>query len=651
MRQLSYLQAALFILLPTFVIAQTAIDKETSFLYFLKVNNTDFNEGSYPFGNGNMSCFWYYSSEFDKSNYDIIKNDEFKRNNYTNQLTKTLRTKIDVLSFKKEYSLMSQSSFGEFNFSDNSFPITNIFSDCYFLKDRTMFDHDCQFKTVPISIGWIINREYFDYVIKIPPEKAEKLINARKQTNGRINRTLQTKIIFTFVNQPYYIQTRQFGGSIYNVLEKDGFIIYITRIEFYDNGQLIASLKPNTSFEDPISGYKKINGEDIYHMVTKDYQKTLSDNTIVVNRVNGVPAGPVKYYNENGNLIKIADCSYFFPNKIIYAGDEVKFLEISGKNIPYSIMQYSHNRIAGYEIHFEIRGNNVQLNTVHKIDESGTKTLLTDPNGWFSHYGGEVKAMPVSVQELIKKYDYDNYFSYSINAATIPPKIIKDEEVQVSDIDKVPTIDLDKKTSFAYVMKAYNYEYKNDEFLYYYLEMFDNNFSNYSENEIELKRKKENALLEINKLIDNVKYETIYYRNEIAFLGNYDFNNGRFEFEPFGQIFSNQLEYPYFYIFNFPSRGLKTESSTSNVSQILLKNYKDFDGLKISSIDAENLLKQLPNNRQVYLRFYYSMLPEKFQIIDNITYDYGVFCHINLIEVWADSNMSTNKIAVLKAKE
>lgn len=340
---------------------------------------------------------------------------------------------------------MSQLGFGEYNFSDNSFPITNIFTDCYFLKDRTMLDHECQFKTVPITIGWIINREYFDYAVKIPPEKAEKLINARKQLNGKINRTFQTRIVFTFVNQPYYIQTREFGGSIYNVLEKDGFIIYITKLEFYDNGQLVASLKPNTNFEDPVSGYKKLNGDDIYHMVTKDYEKTLSDNTIVVNRVNGVPAGPVKYYDAHGNLIKTADCSYFFPNKIVYAGDEVKFVEIAGKNIPYSIMQYSNNRIAGYEIHFEQSGNKVQLNTVHKIEESGAKTLLTDPNGWFSHYGGEVNSMPIPVQELIKKYDHDNYFSYSGNKNEPIPVIKKDEEIKISESKTIATTSTDNK--------------------------------------------------------------------------------------------------------------------------------------------------------------------------------------------------------------
>ena len=103
MKLVFYLNAAFFILLPLSTIAQTPIDEETSFLYFLKVNNKNFNDLSYPFGAVNTTCFWYYSSEFDKSNYANIKNDEFKKNNYSNQLSKTLRTKIDALSFKKDW--------------------------------------------------------------------------------------------------------------------------------------------------------------------------------------------------------------------------------------------------------------------------------------------------------------------------------------------------------------------------------------------------------------------------------------------------------------------------------------------------------------------------------------------------------------------
>lgn len=407
--------------------AQVNIEKETAFLYFIKVNGKTLDESSYPYGN-DQTCFTYYCSEFDKSNYDKVKNDEFKLASYVRQMRTRLAEKMNSLKFTTQYSITTLTGFGAYDFENNSFPITSIFSDCHFRGDATMLDHHCLFTEVPITFGWIINSDNFDYLLKVLPDRAEKMINARKLPDGTVRRSIQTKIIFTFVNQPWYIQQTRFGGSIYNIVERDGFIIYIRRIEFWDNNQIVAILTPNQEFEDPVSGFKKVNGEDSYHMVIKDNRgEVLLDNTIELTRSNGLPSGPVKYYNQAGQLIRMVNCSHFFPNNYTVSGDDVSFMFLDGFSIPYSIQQYQNNRLKGYQISLYKGGDRiwgqpvegVYISKVSLIDDAGFERSIVKPRD-ISGFGGRLEDMSPEVQALVKRYDFDSFFQYRKPTNTSP---------------------------------------------------------------------------------------------------------------------------------------------------------------------------------------------------------------------------------------
>jgi hypothetical protein len=393
--------------------AQVPIDYETSYLYFLRVNNAALESRPSYFVNSNLTCAWFYSSAFDKKNYENVKNDEFKRNSYYSQLCNTLRTKIGALSFKKEYYIWSNSSLGEYDFSTGSFPIVNLFTDCYFISGKSMLDHDCLFKNLPLTIGWVVNRDCYNYSLKLPQAKAENIINSRKKADGTVDRNLQTKLIFSFVNEPYFIQPNQ------STFDRDGFIIYVSAIEFYNNGQLIGSVKPAINFEDPVLGYRVKNGEDTYN-----------NRSIIVNRINGLPNGPVKFYNSDGTLSRIADCSYFFPNQIIFSGDDVHFAKKNNKLIPVSIQQYKKNQKVGYYIECGQSNDGVYLKYVSRLNIDGTKDVIDDPMGSRGHTHLAVNQLPADAQRLIKKYDDGNYFSYSIGGGPAQSSAVKDAVVQ-----------------------------------------------------------------------------------------------------------------------------------------------------------------------------------------------------------------------------
>jgi hypothetical protein len=409
--------------------AQTPIDYETSYLYFLRITNSSLESIPRYFINTDFNCAWFYSSAFDHKNYEIVKDDEFKRNSYYRQLCNSLRTKISGLNFKNEYYFWSKSSLGEYDFSTNSFPIVNLFKDCYFLDDRSHLDNECLSRRLPLRVSWVLNREYLNYSIKIPPAKAESIIDSRKKTNGSVDRSLQTKIIFSFVNEPYDPKIDP------DIFDREGFIIYVSRVEFYDNNQLIGSVKPTINFQDPALGFRVKNGEDSYF-----------NRKIIINRINGIPNGPVKFYKGDGALSRIVNCSYYFPTHIYFSGDDVRFFEQNNKTVPYSIQQYKDNQKVGYWIQFYQDNTHVYLQYVTRINSDGSKDYIDDPMGANGHTHLAVKQLPADAQELIKKYDYGNYFQYSIGGAA-PQASAKDAVVQNVNAEKVQSNTVNKESS------------------------------------------------------------------------------------------------------------------------------------------------------------------------------------------------------------
>lgn len=384
---------------------QSQINNETSFLFYLKIYYKEISDVTVA----------EYASKYDKSNYEVIKNDEFKKVKYINQTKEKIKNKINALNFNKEYYFTVKSEFGKYDFSDNSFPITSLFKG---------YQLTSNYAGGPLNFGWMINMDYFDYKIKLPADKAENIVNSRKDISGYVDRTVETKFIFSFVNQHFHnyeINDEYFGTWL---------VIYLTRIEFYSNGNLLSAIQPFVNFEDPASGYKVLNGKETIYF---------GGQTIVVNRVNGLPSGPVLFYSTKyQSLEKLENCSYYFPTFSQSSGDIVEFTGRSGKEYPIEIKQYKDGRIRGYNIKFDL-SNHMAVNRVSRTGENGQEVIIaqysaiTGPNK-------EVKDLPIDVQELIKKYDYHNYFQYTINETpTINPSNIINEYEKIEESKLIET--------------------------------------------------------------------------------------------------------------------------------------------------------------------------------------------------------------------
>ena len=178
--------SVLVILLTTFnLFAQQPISEEIFYLYTLKVYNKELVKIDPK----------YYAESFDKANYDLIKNDEFKRDAYYEKILQTIRNKVKTLTFKNEFTYTTGALFGDYNFDDESFPVHSTSSG-------------------PLHWGWILNRRSFDSKISFKPKEAEKFINSRKKNSGYIDRNLDEKTFFSFVNQPHNSQSgyEKIGG-------------------------------------------------------------------------------------------------------------------------------------------------------------------------------------------------------------------------------------------------------------------------------------------------------------------------------------------------------------------------------------------------------------------------------------------------------
>ncbi len=214
-----------------------------------------------------------------------------------------------------------------------------------------------------------------------------------------------------------------------------------------------------------------------------------------------------------------------------------------------------------------------------------------------------------------------------------------------------------EKDGIIYCAKVYGYNIGTNDFIIEWLSNFDEKFETYKNNEFELNAKRNEALQEINALSNELQFTDIYTQKMDAEFGQYDFNTKNFEFKPlqFADEKKQINTSSYFYVHT------NIISADHNRAEVYALNFKDFDGIPMETNDANlfinNRTKQGYNssyvNRKVYLKIYFSILPEKMQ--DNYGWgglkDIGLYSYVYKIEVWGDECMSGNKIAVLNAKQ
>lgn len=182
--------------------------------FFLKVYNLDpdynINTKKIDENNRKYKPGWFnnWTKEFlertDSYNYKQLCNDEFKYADYLNTANLELKKGIEVADFNKKYSIVINSKLGEYDFANQSFPLSIDLEDADALFSRQISDNT---SSGVVTIRKMVNsnefEHYNDYQFKfsINQSDASKFIESRKNiNNGYVDRIVYIRIIYNVVN-------------------------------------------------------------------------------------------------------------------------------------------------------------------------------------------------------------------------------------------------------------------------------------------------------------------------------------------------------------------------------------------------------------------------------------------------------------------
>lgn len=226
----------------------------------LKINQIQPSQNAYINSNWTSFIKWYeyYGSMMNNTKYLSSINDEFKSEEYKKGLINEILVGCNNLDLTKKYFVTYNLKFGTYNSYCQCFPFENRDLPSYTLvsaKDFANWRRPLMGSYFDINLTNFFNFSDIDFSLKINPSEAEKFIATRKDKYGNVNRTIQAKVIFNFVNTPIQSKKNEYNLGC-----------YIHKIEFFDNGRLISNAFPNNDYSDKVNLFGSpplnMNGEN-----------------------------------------------------------------------------------------------------------------------------------------------------------------------------------------------------------------------------------------------------------------------------------------------------------------------------------------------------------------------------------------------------
>lgn len=235
----------------------------------LKINQILPTDNAYVNSNWTRTIKWYeyYGSLMNNSKYLNSINDEFRSQEYKKALIDEILIGSNNQDLNKQFFVTYNLKFGTYNSDCQCFPFENRNLPSYTLfaaKDFANWSRPLMGSYFDINLTNFFNFTDIDFSLRLKPSEAERLIAARKDGYGTINRIIQAKVTFNFVNKPIESKKNEYNLGC-----------YIHKIEFYDNGRIISTLTPKIAYYDKINLklYPSLNMNGLNNMKKNEWKE------------------------------------------------------------------------------------------------------------------------------------------------------------------------------------------------------------------------------------------------------------------------------------------------------------------------------------------------------------------------------------------
>ena len=319
------------------------ISSERAFMLFAKIYHI--NPETQIF-NGGLTYYYidYYNKKFDSKNFQQSRNDEFSYNTYLEGNKKIFTAKRDSSSLNQKYSLVYQGGFGEYSFTDSTFPIGNFKFWADWSESQgglyNICDNDFKNSSTTFCLKLFLtesdNVNSFNENFKMDPIAAKNLIQKRKQSDGKVNRTLYLKKVFSFTTAQSKYKSPWNGVFEYYLTT------HIHYIEVYEDPGLknkLTTLYPQPS--------KALDVEALDKMVF-DYSNAYSKYTGTYQCISG-NCSPILEIEKKGQAVFLHGKNNVKDYNIVYAEVYMQSKEnqdkFNGQDFRDSYLLFNLNRL------------------------------------------------------------------------------------------------------------------------------------------------------------------------------------------------------------------------------------------------------------------------------------------------------------------
>lgn len=122
--------------------------------------------------------------------WNRVKNDEFELQDKRAEAIKIMKERVDAFSLEEDFSIFVGIDFQDYDFEKNVFPVVKMNPNMFFRA------HKVPHGSFPFEYKVFFSNPQFFQDIQMPKDEAKGFVQARKASNGQVDRTLATEIRF-----------------------------------------------------------------------------------------------------------------------------------------------------------------------------------------------------------------------------------------------------------------------------------------------------------------------------------------------------------------------------------------------------------------------------------------------------------------------
>ncbi len=137
----------------------------------------------------------WYMEHYRPDTWKLARNDEFLLHEKKAETKKLFQSRIDQFDLSQTFVLRANIDIGDYDFTNQEFPVRTSGPDSYWYKTSSKYSD-----SIPYTLKLFFKNHEFVDTVSMEPAAAKAFVQARKKSNGYVDRTVYATIEFEIVS-------------------------------------------------------------------------------------------------------------------------------------------------------------------------------------------------------------------------------------------------------------------------------------------------------------------------------------------------------------------------------------------------------------------------------------------------------------------